>query len=596
MTTGDFANGLNLARTLPRFIHTPRLAPDVSPAPSPPSRASGSRGILSGANNFIMNQPHLVDNSRTTITTNRKSGMQILFRSCVPEAAYDAGAREYAPRCHPGTRQNYIGQITHWTGSPKYQRLLWMKGPAGVGKSAVAQSCAETLDNVVAAFFFSRPNKVLDPMRFFPSIAYQLATQHDEYRRILDKKIAKDPSLVTKSLAHQFDQLLVAPFQKLREAGNGFEGKLIIIDGLDECEGHEFQCNIVEIVSRSVGKRSTPFVWAFFSRPEAHLNVLFNSPTLQSFTLYLELPVSSDSDSEISRFLTDELKKIQLNHGLPLSWPSAGAIEVIVRLSAGLFIYSSTVLRFISDPDSLGPESQLNAVLSLEKNANSPTLKDANHHPLSELDLFYTLIMRRVPQKTLATVQEILLLLSWHQGRKDAAMRVANLLKLSTSQMYALLRPLYSVLSVEESFLSEITFYHASFPDFLCDPVRSRVFCLDQCKPGLAKKMLVRLEKHNAPGREVSSFSLTSLIFGEEGSRFRRPMVITSKRHEEIAKTWLRLLGSMTLDQDSIRALLDFDFTIFCEMDGFQLNFNAEGLWRNVCPDLPLRAANHHKF
>lgn len=503
----------------------------------------------------------------------------MLFQSCTPEAAHDAGAREYAPRCHPGTRQNYIDQIVQWTLEPKQRQMLWMKGPAGVGKTAVAQSCAEMLSNLGAAFFFSRPNKVTDPKRFFPSIAYQLALKHDAYRKILNRKIGKDPSLLTKSLEQQFYNLFVIPLQKLKVLGSEFEEKTIIVDGFDECEGHDSQCSILQTVLRSVRERTTPFLWAFFSRPEAHLVSLLGSPTIQPFSLYMELPVSSDSDKEISTFLSDELRKVQLAHGLSPSWPTPDAIATIVRFSAGLFIYSSTVVRFICDPNSFGPVTQLDAVLSLEHGA-SPTLNGTTHHPLSELDSFYTLIMRKVPPKTLAVVQEIILLLSWHQGRKDATVRVSNLLRLSTAQMAAVLRPLYSVLSVQDGFLMEITFYHASFLEFLSDLTRSRDFCLDRCKPGLWKKMLTSLEGYSTGGLSNNLSGFRSVAYSRSQG-IGRPRS-SSIRDEEIAKTWLRLLGSMPLDHDTLQVLREFNFRIFTSFRGFELNFNAGGLFESV--------------
>ncbi|KAF5356279.1 hypothetical protein D9756_004368 [Leucocoprinus leucothites] len=564
MSADSTANGLDFAKTLPRFLPNSRLTFNNSPLPYPGSRESSSKGgILSNAHNFVMHQPQFIDKSHTTFKTQRrKDGMQILFGFCVPEAAHDAGAREYAPRCHPGTRQGYIDKIVEWTSNPTQQRLLWMKGPAGVGKSAVAQSCADCLSNLGGAFFFSRPNKVTDPMRFFPSIAYQFALEHDVYRKILGKRIGKDPSLLSKSLLQQFHNLFVVPLQKMKESGVEFEAKVVIVDGLDECNGHAFQCDILQIIFKSIQEHTTPFLWAIFTRPEAHLISLLGSPTVQPLALYLELPVSSSSNSEISLFLTDELRKIQLAHGLPPSWPPRGAIMTLVQLSAGLFIYSSTVVRFISDPDSLGPESQLDAVLALESDA-PPLIDDTFQHPLSELDVFYTLIMQQIPPKTLSLVQEILLLLSWHQGRKDVTVRVSKLLKLSMTQMRTMLRPLYSVLSVEESYLVEITFYHASFLDFLCDPKRSGQFCLDGCKPGLWRKMLASLEQNNTKAAAATS----------------------SKRghHEEIGKTWLRLLGCMPLDDDTLHILQNFDFRIFSDLGrDFQLNFNADGLYKCI--------------
>jgi hypothetical protein len=88
-------------------------------------------------------------------------GIDIVREASVVEAAVDAEARRYDPTCCPGTREQHISDISDWvTGvnGDQSQRLLWMWGPAGVGKSALAQTCAEKakeMGYLGAAFFFS---------------------------------------------------------------------------------------------------------------------------------------------------------------------------------------------------------------------------------------------------------------------------------------------------------------------------------------------------------------------------------------------------------------------------------------------------------
>jgi MoxR-like ATPase len=54
-----------------------------------------------------------------------------------------------------------------------------MIGPAGVGKSAIARTCAHKLKmagNLGASFFFYQPSGWNDPKKFIPTILYQLTT------------------------------------------------------------------------------------------------------------------------------------------------------------------------------------------------------------------------------------------------------------------------------------------------------------------------------------------------------------------------------------------------------------------------------------
>ncbi|KAF9441090.1 hypothetical protein P691DRAFT_613126, partial [Macrolepiota fuliginosa MF-IS2] len=89
-------------------------------------------------------------------------GIDILLEASNRDAAHDSAAREYDPRCHPGTREQHIEDIVYWavpaSGADDPLPLFWMKGLAGVGKSAIAQTCAERLKELGklgATFFFS---------------------------------------------------------------------------------------------------------------------------------------------------------------------------------------------------------------------------------------------------------------------------------------------------------------------------------------------------------------------------------------------------------------------------------------------------------
>ncbi|KAF9449320.1 hypothetical protein P691DRAFT_667702 [Macrolepiota fuliginosa MF-IS2] len=477
--------------------------------------------FFQNAQNFTVNNAQFVSNPQTfnynsgsgdwVVFAEIQEGLDILLKASLPQAAHDSSERDPPPRCHPGTRQDYIAQIIQWSLNKKDRigRMLWMQGPAGVGKSAVAQTVAETLDDKLgAAFFFSRLNSGDDPDCFFTTLAYQLATKITPFGDILDQKIRRDPTLVTKAMTQQFEALIVAPVRELQNKGIDVGELVIIIDGLDECATMESQRNIIEIVATSVQEQSTPFLWIFFSRPEPHIITVFTSSRLLSLSLHLELPVSRDVDNEITQYLTDEMANLRREHGLPLSWPSENDIGTLVKLSAGLFIYTATIIRFIRAYDSLGPEDQLRLVLSLAKKSNEVRTT----HPLFELDSLYMLIMQRVPSQVLLTTQKILILTS--VGSRNDAKMAANILNLSESQLQYAYRSLHSVLNLacsneeapqnSELRALTLTFYHASFMEFLWDPRRSGKFCLRlECATTLRSDLLGKVnEIHKNSKRE----------------------------------------------------------------------------------------------
>jgi len=79
--------------------------------------------------------------------------------------------------CLPGTRTTLLNELLDWVRSDS-QPIFWLSGAAGTGKSSVANTLAEKLDELklLGAFFrFSRSITGITPKELFGSIAFQLA-------------------------------------------------------------------------------------------------------------------------------------------------------------------------------------------------------------------------------------------------------------------------------------------------------------------------------------------------------------------------------------------------------------------------------------
>lgn len=422
-------------------------------------------------------------------------GLARLFDVSVPTAAWDSSAREYAPTCTTGTREQYIQDLTSWasnfiTRQDRRFRMMWMSGPAGVGKSTIAQTFAEKMrgDNLGATFFFSRPDQIVKPEYFFPSIAHQISTKIELFADILDQKIRKDPSLLSKALEVQFQELVVAPLLELEKRNVAVQDRLVIVDGLDECSKDNAQCTIVQAIAAAIRKHGDklPLLWAFFSRPEPHIVSKFTSSDISPLCLSITLPISRDTDGDIRLYLRDGLESIRKrSHNIILPfdppWPSENDITALVNRSAGLFVQAATLVKLIGDPDVLDPEEQLKEALS-HRSTNSP---------MGDLDALYALIMRQIPRNILPFTLMVLLLfyeqppawLSWSR----VVPIVANLVGLNFHSFTNALSKLHSVLKFDFDppppfFDAEprqptmvpwtVHFYHVSFMEFLSDPKR----------------------------------------------------------------------------------------------------------------------------
>ena len=349
----------------------------------------------------------------------------------------------------------------------------------------IAKSCAEKTaekGRLGASFFFSRTQHVDDPKWFFTTIAHQLVQKVYEYKQVLGSKIQHNQDLHTKGLDVQFRELIIAPFLELAERKMGVQDKTVIIDGLDECNGDPAQSKIMELVAKSVIKHGDkiPLLWAFFSRPESHINREFSPYSSSYLFAKVELPVSESDDGDIRLYFRDKLCPLA---SADTVWPLEDTLDILVAMAAGLWIYAATLVRFIIDQGDL-PRQQLDRVLEFHSQRIQSNTKSS---VTAELDAFYGMIISRISSKHLPIVQQSLLI---HHTTSEATLHIlSNIQGLALEDLKHALSKLHSVLmfTLEEERdwgdpfpgSAHISFYHASFMEFLLDKTRSEEYWLE---------------------------------------------------------------------------------------------------------------------
>ncbi|KAJ7241590.1 hypothetical protein C8J57DRAFT_1084904, partial [Mycena rebaudengoi] len=212
------------------------------------------------------------------------------------------------PKCHPETRTKMLGVLESWTrgfGPERHwnieRRILWLNGPAGAGKSAVAQSLCLQLEangHLGASFFFKRGNASRgNGNKLFPTIAYQLALHLPQLRGAIAQVVEKDPSIVDRSLSVQVERLIIEPCQ-MHLSGRR-QPVPVIIDGLDECTGLQIQQEILQSINKILHDGSVDLRFLIASRPEAHIQEIF-ADTLSK--LHLGFPIDQSLD-DVRKFL-----------------------------------------------------------------------------------------------------------------------------------------------------------------------------------------------------------------------------------------------------------------------------------------------------
>ncbi|KAF9442948.1 hypothetical protein P691DRAFT_680498, partial [Macrolepiota fuliginosa MF-IS2] len=400
-----------------------------------------------------------------------------LFEASITGTEIDSQARHPPPRCYPNTCITVTKGIKSWMGGSGKQ-LLWLYGFAGVGKTAIAQTIGEfAMDNILcAAFFFSRKRKHNDPSRLFISIAYQLASRNEDYRHQVTYQLVQDLGLLQKDMRTQFKKLLVEPLSTLK-----LEKKLlIIIDGLDECDGDAAQREIILLISRA--SSSLPVVWMICSRPEYHIKHTFLSTDLRIECRRRELRVDdSEARRDIETFIRSGLQEIKeeypaVDARAGDNWPAAEDVGKIINAAAGLFVYAAILIKFIRDPTYADPESQIKAVVDFIENSPASTT-----NPLHYLDQIYEQILSSVQEALLDLALQLLGIAAFYP--KLPVLHLANLVGVTPNKFYAALNRLYSVVEVplpENASTDSLHIFHPSFIDYLKDSKRSGRFKIDE--------------------------------------------------------------------------------------------------------------------
>ena len=355
--------------------------------------------------------------------------------------------------------------------------IMWMYGPVGAGKSAIAQTIAEMCEEemiLLATFFFSRNDPSRSAVKpLIATIAYQITLNLPQVRDSILEAIERDPLIFSKSLAVQFKSLIVTPLQLLADAGffNDLTSRrLVIIDGLDECSDPKVQRNILEVLANAQRQHQLPLIFLFASRPEQDISFAFGTGLLPSVTTRIALDQSYFPDEDIRLFLTDKFQEIRSTHRLrayiPPQWPPSNVLEQLIGKSSGQFIYASTVIHYVSSIRHK-PTDRLNIILGI-----CPPQKDL---PFAELDALYMHILAGV--EDIERVLEILSILLFVGYSYWTSLEVELLLSLQPGEVELYLGDLSSLITIGPNQLIHVL--HASLTDFLIDPTRSKDFWIN---------------------------------------------------------------------------------------------------------------------
>jgi hypothetical protein len=380
--------------------------------------------------------------------------------------------------CLKGTRKEVLLQLEDWSMDEQDQPVFWLNGLAGTGKSTIAQTFADMSfadGRLGASFFCSRDFEDRNDLQIiFPTLAFQLAYRYPPFRGELLSVLRADPDVGRKTLCLQMERLIVGPLKATHIS------TLIIIDALDECKDEEPASAVLSILSRYV--EQIPHVKFFITgRPEPRIRSGFRLAALRPITEVLKLHDVKRPlvDIDIKLFLRTRLTDIARNQGhcdITEGWPLSSDIDILCEKAAGLFIYASTVVKFVASRYHQPPK-RLNLLVSLPQNTT--------HEGEFAINSLYTEILKQAycdlgPDDQGPNNQEIYCHFRTVVGAVLLAFNPLSIKSLSyllrdfdtPSDISTTLNPLHSLLLVPEGTEDSIHVLHKSFPDFLMDPKR----------------------------------------------------------------------------------------------------------------------------
>ena len=270
--------------------------------------------------------------------------------------------------CMQGTRVGILKEISEWVVNPNSpERLLWLHGPTGSGKSAIASSVCHQLhmrtdgrQYLAASFFCKRDDQYLrNPTLILPKVAMDVADVFPAFAKAVATLLSNDRSLAkTEALRPQFTGLIKGPVTEL--AWGNREPLVIVVDALDEIGTAEDRRQLIAIFHEMSGL--TPWLKVILtSRPDPDIRRFFNRPG-QTFR-DLDLNMRS-SLSDILTATRVRMRDIANDNNLGSDWPGEAKIFALAERAMPLFIWVEVATSFIKG--SMQPDDRLDRVLKAD--------------------------------------------------------------------------------------------------------------------------------------------------------------------------------------------------------------------------------------
>ena len=373
-----------------------------------------------------------------------------------------------------------IAQIRQWLDgrdNDKRAVICWLNGPAGYGKSALAQTIAEGYSaegRLLGSFFFLRgAGERSHISRLIPTLAYQISLSFPAVKPSLEKALMDEPALLgsTVSLAHRFQKLILEPMHlntvllpySSEDVSCFVKKQIIVIDALDECDDKAEMADFIDILlSASSGWTHLPFQILLTSRVEEHIRKKFDSSEAQ-FLHRLELQ-NFDAYPDIKVYFQRMFGCIhnqnqRIMQRIPKPWPTAGDLTALLDKAGSSFAFATTLIQCVGG-DRI-PNKALQKILASGVNG---------------LDSLYEQVLSSVSwTEDFCQILGTIMVLT---DNKSISF-VSSLLSLQHEEVICELLEVQSIIKIPGDDDEPILLYHTSLRDFLAIKSRSKQYFID---------------------------------------------------------------------------------------------------------------------
>ncbi|WP_108646455.1 tetratricopeptide repeat protein [Polynucleobacter rarus] len=240
-------------------------------------------------------------------------------------------------------------ECNHWLNHSK-NRLFWLKGSPGIGKSAFAAKLVHQSNSAIIGFFKcefqGNKSPEVSASECIRTLAYQLATRLPDYRlKLLYQQLIDKEKIEKKSSDDLFTFLITEPLNVLGKIPEATR-LAIVIDALDEAGRNDGTNALADLMYKHVDNLPPWLGIIFTSRPEPYLEQQFNR-----FEATLIEGGTDKNLQDIKDYLQEQLDPLILEP------KRSEIIQQIIEKSGGIFLYLKLIEKdpglSFSSPDGL---------------------------------------------------------------------------------------------------------------------------------------------------------------------------------------------------------------------------------------------------